>query len=98
MEWKEIAQWLWGLFIPAGWWMWNRQDKRLEDIEDAMKAKADKDEVNKALEDRRQDARELFKANADLRADMMGGFSQLKDLIHSGQTEILRELGKKADK
>ena len=70
----------------------------MKSLEDAMKDKADKEEVYKTLEDRRQDVRDLFKSRADLKTDMAAGFSQLKDLIHKGQTDILRELGRKADK
>ena len=30
-DWKELAKWLWGLLLPALWWMWNKQDKRIDE-------------------------------------------------------------------
>ena len=47
MDWHEIAKWLWGLLVPAGWWIFNRQDKRMDLLEASMEKKADKAELDR---------------------------------------------------
>ena len=95
MEWKDIASWLWIALGALGGIFLRRQESRMDRLE---RDKADKKDVDKSLDDRRQDIKELYALNANLRTDMMEGFGQIKDLIHEGNKEIMRELSRKADK
>lgn len=56
--WKELANYLWGVLVPIGAWAWNKQDKRLDRVEERMVSKdalqERKHEVDAQLEARRQ--------------------------------------------
>jgi hypothetical protein len=45
-DWKELAKWLWGLLVPAAWWMWNKQDKRLDGKAEAADVKEMKESLH----------------------------------------------------
>lgn len=57
-QWQDIARWLWGVLVPVGAWAWNKQDKRLDKIEERMVSREAlqerKHEVDAQLEARRQ--------------------------------------------
>ena len=94
--WKEAAKYLWGVLVPAGWWMWNKQDKRLDRVEEKMftqdEAKERRKNIEDVLEARRQDVIALH-SKIDARAEklddkiealqqsMHAGFSDLKDIL-----------------
>ena len=50
------------------------------------------DDINNRMLRAESDNRELERAMADMRANYMERFGELKDLIHAGQTEILKQL------
>lgn len=45
--WEQVAKYLWGILVPAGWWIFNKQDKRMDSLEEAMKTKADNAEMDR---------------------------------------------------
>ena len=71
---KEIAKYLWGVLVPAGWWIFNKQDKRIDNVEATMytknAAKDRREEVDKILEDRRQDVIALH-SKIDFRSEKL---------------------------
>lgn len=84
-DWRQVAQYLWGLLVPAGIWAWKKQDARLDKLEENSVKKDEFKErltaVDKVLEDRRDDVRDLYKEMGELRKDVSRGFSDLKDLL-----------------
>ena len=48
--WADIAKWLWGLLVPAGWWMWKKQDDRIEKLENARAYAVDVKELKEAVQ------------------------------------------------
>lgn len=94
--WKQIATYLWGLLIPAGVYIWNRQEKRIDHLEGVMHTKEEANErkeyVDHLLEDRRHDvialhlkidtrAEKLDEKISNLARDMHTGFSDIKDIL-----------------
>ena len=47
--WLKVANWLWGLLVPAAWWMWKKQDDRLGKLEEAKASSADMLELTEAI-------------------------------------------------
>ena len=47
--WMKLANYLWGLLVPAGWWMWKKQDDRLGKLEEAKASSADMIELKAAI-------------------------------------------------
>ena len=94
--WKEVAKYLWGVLVPVGAYLWNKQDKRLDRIEEKMftqeEAKERRKNIEDVLEARRQDVIALH-SKIDARAEklddkiealqqsMHAGFSDLKDIL-----------------
>lgn len=94
--WKELAKYLWGVLVPVGAYIWNKQDKRLDKVEEKMFTQEEARERRKNIEDvleaRRQDVIALH-AKIDARAEklddkietlqqsMHAGFSDLKDIL-----------------
>lgn len=94
--WKEAAKYLWGVLVPVGAYLWNKQDKRIDNMEARLYSKEDarerRETVDEVLEARRQDVIALH-TKIDARAeklddkidhvlrDMNAGFSDLKDLL-----------------
>jgi len=94
--WKEAAKWLWGVLVPVGAYIWNKQDKRIDAMEQKMYSKEDarerRESVDETLEARRQDVIALHN-KIDARAEklddkidhvlvqMNAGFSDIKDLL-----------------
>lgn len=68
--WKDLAKHLWALLVPLGWWIWNKQDKRIEKVENDMDAQASQksvDELGEGLHSLRNRVvtREDFKAHEE---------------------------------
>lgn len=40
-DWKGLAQWLWIAVSGLAWWVWKKQDRRIDRNEERMDAKAD---------------------------------------------------------
>lgn len=78
MEWKDVAQWAWGLLVPAGWWIFNRQDKRMDSLEGAMKDKADKDELDR----QRDNISKIFDEIRDMRQEINDRHLAIINTIH----------------
>jgi hypothetical protein len=101
--WKEAAKWLWGGIVGVGVflgsigkWFLGRQEARIKALEDTAytksAAKERREEVDKSLEDRRQDVIALH-AKIDSRSekldekidsmqrDMHQGFNDIKNLF-----------------
>lgn len=94
--WKGAAQYLWAAVAGVGAWFLNKQDGRIKSLEDSMysktAAKERREEVDKHLEDRRQDVISLH-SKIDSRSEklddkidamskeMNQGFSDIKDLF-----------------
>lgn len=102
-DWQAIAKWLWGLLVPAIWWMWNKQDARLTKIEDSMYTKSSALErhtaINDLLEARRKDVIDLHHkidtraARIDDKVDalaerMDGKIDGISRELHTGLSEI----------
>ena len=90
--WKDIAKYLWGILIPIGVWVFNKQDKRIEAVEGHMYKKEDAKErtvmVDEILESRRQDVIALH-AKIDARAEKLDDkIDNLQHNMHSGFNEI----------
>ena len=47
MDWQEIAKYLWTALVPAGWWIFKKQDERVNNLEKAMDKKADETEMDR---------------------------------------------------
>ena len=47
--WKEAAKYLWGLLVPAGWWIFKKQDDRLTRVEEQKAHAADVKELKDAI-------------------------------------------------
>lgn len=77
MDWHEIAKYLWGLLVPAGWWMWNTQDKRMAALEATMKEKADKAELDR----QRDNISNIFEKIDGLKDSMNDKFDSITRLI-----------------
>jgi hypothetical protein len=60
---KTLASWLWGLLVPVVFWVWNKQDKRIDTIEGSMVSRSAlaerKIEVDRELDERRLGERQL---------------------------------------
>lgn len=78
MGWEDVAKWAWGLLVPAGWWIFNRQDKRMDNIEGAMKDKADKAE----LERQRDNISKIFDEIRDMRQEINDKHLAIINTIH----------------
>lgn len=88
-QWQDIAKWLWGVLVPVGAWAWNKQDKRLDKIEENMVSRAAlaerKADVDHTLEARRQDVIALHeKIDTHIKED---------GLIHNAMLEKLAQIG-----
>lgn len=81
MDWHEIAKWLWGLLVPAGWWIFNRQDKRMDALEAQMSDKAEKDEVNR----QRDTQAKIFDQLTELRQDVNDKHAELLKAIYESR-------------
>lgn len=96
--WETVSNWLWGLLIPVMWYLKTRGDKEIDrlkdDLRDILKEKADRSELDR----QRDNITSLFKETGEIRKDMNGGFQRITELIHNGQTQILHELAKKANR
>ena len=75
-DWREIAKYLWGILVPAAGWIFHKQDKRITDLEASIYTKnaaaERRAEIDKKLEDRRQDVIALH-AKIDDRTDHISG-------------------------
>lgn len=90
MDWHEIAKWLWGLLVPAGWWIFNRQDKRMDLLEASMEKKADKAELDR----QRDNVGTLFdKLDEHARRDEKMHTVMLEKL-HDMHVDLLEKIGK----
>ncbi len=93
---REATKYLWTVVAGVGAWLFNKQESRIKALEDSnyskTAAKERRDEVDKALEDRRQDVIALhFKIDAraeklddkidELTKDINRNFSDLKDML-----------------
>lgn len=90
--WKEAAKWLWTVFMAAGAWIFNKQDSRIKNLEDSMytksSAKERQGEIDKVLEDRRQDVIQLH-AKIEKESDKTDDrFDKLSSAMHAGFSEI----------
>lgn len=79
MGWEDVAKWAWGLLVPAGWWIFNRQDKRMDILESAMKDKADKVELDR----QRDNISKIFDEIKDLRQEINDKHLDIINTIHS---------------
>jgi len=93
---RWLVEHLWVLLGPIVGWVWNKQDARINHLEDSMYTQEDarerRDSVDKALEDRRQDVIQLH-TKIDSRAerlndkmdklahDMNEGSGSIRDLL-----------------
>lgn len=89
--WKEAANYLWISLLAVGKWAWSKQEKRLDDMEKKLEAKADASE----LQTQRGNISKLFDAQTEIREDMHKGFSEIKDTLHKSHVEILNILTRK---
>tara|TARA_R110000868_G_scaffold218849_1_gene469665 strand:+ start:5881 stop:6222 length:342 start_codon:yes stop_codon:yes gene_type:complete len=87
-SWKELAKYLWGLLVPAGWWMWNKQDKRIDKVEATMytqeNAKERRESVDKSLEDRRQDVKDIY--------ETINERGRVNEARHEKTNDMIRDL------
>ncbi len=44
--WKQVANWLWGLLIPLGWYAVNQRDRKIEKLEIEMDQRASQKSVD----------------------------------------------------
>lgn len=94
--WQEVAKYLWGLLVPIGIWAWNKQDGRLNKLEENTVTRAEAQErrevVDVQLEARRQDVIALHAKVEDkverlndkldgVSRDMHTGFDSIKDIL-----------------
>lgn len=77
MDWQDIAKHLWALLVPAGWWIWKKQDDRMNTLEAAMKEKADRAELDR----QRDNISKIFDKIDGLKDDMNNKFDGLKTLL-----------------
>jgi len=95
-ELKDVAKHLWTILVPVGWWVWDKQDSRLKNLEDKMftrdEAKDRQESINDSLEARRQDVIALhskidtksdnLNSKIDtLSRDMNAGISEIKTIL-----------------
>ena len=94
--WREATKYLWTVVAGVGAWLYNKQESRLKSLEDNIYTKSAarerREEVDKTLEDRRQDvialhtkidsrAEKLDDKIDQMKDDMNRNFSDLKDLL-----------------
>lgn len=94
MDWQDIAKWLWGLLVPAGWWIFNKQDKRIDAVEASLKEKTD---VSESEKHREYIAKLFEKIDEHSRRDE-ALFREVLTKMGDNQSELLRELNKKEDR
>lgn len=75
-------------------WLWHTNKQELAELRAAIAQKADKDELDR----QRDNIATLFNEHTAIRRDMAKGFDDVKEAIHKGNMEIIRELAKKADR
>ena len=103
-SWMKFANWLWGLLVPAGWWMWDKQDKRLGKLEEAKASSADMIELKAAIHSMRSTmvtSEQLAKHEESDRADraerrdteisLFNKVDELKDSINQ-RFDTIRDL------
>lgn len=81
MDWHEIAKYLWGLLLPAGWWIFNKQDKRMDALEGAMKTKADQTEMDR----QRGHVERIFEKLEEVRQDVNDKHAELLKAIYESR-------------
>lgn len=94
--WREATKYLWTVVAAVGAWLFNKQEARIKSLEDNMytknAARDRREEVDKTLEDRRQDVISLHSKIDDktekltdkvdmLTRDINQNFSDLKDML-----------------
>ena len=102
--WLKVANWLWGLLVPATWWMWKKQDDRLGKLEDAKASSADMIELKAAIHSMRANmvtSEQLAKHEESDRADraerrdteisLFNKVDELKDSINQ-RFDTIRDL------
>lgn len=78
MDWHEIAKYLWGLLVPAGWWIFNKQDKRMDALEAAMQTKANQTEMDR----QRDHVEKIFEKIEEVRQDVNDKHAELLKAIY----------------
>ncbi len=81
MDWHEIAKYLWGLLVPAGWWIFNKQDKRLDAMELALKDKADVAELDR----QRGHVEKIFEKIEEVKQDVNDKHAELLKAIYESR-------------
>lgn len=96
--WKDVVTWVAGGAVTLIGLVWADNKRRVDNLEAKVdkinEGKVDQDEFDR----QRDHIAKLFDQQADLRKDMNGGFQSIRDLIHTGQMQVMSELAKKADR
>lgn len=71
--WKQLTGWLWGLLVPAGWWIVNRFDREIDKR---------KDVEAKLFDEQRDIRREMNEGFTAVRQDISDKHIALLSAIH----------------
>jgi predicted Holliday junction resolvase-like endonuclease len=94
----DILNWLFDkLWILVGAlvaYIWTSHTSEIKELKAAIAKKADVAEMDR----QRDNIAKLFDEHNAIRREMSKGFEDVKDAIHRGNVEIIRELARKADR
>ena len=88
--WEKAVNYLGGIALALAGVVWHENKRRVEQVEKAIIAKADKDELDR----NRADIRALYDGQARIRQEMNDGFSSVRGLIHDAHIDLLERIGK----
>ena len=101
--WKHVSSWLWVILAPIIGVAWGMLNRRIDRTEEKAEAALPKVDFEKFVDKQREDIKELFHAQSQLkdhvnarvetlRTDMHEGIGRLRDLMQKGFDEVRREV------